>query len=323
MLKKPSIVLSSYGGVQNLYWPQQNSSNQNPPSLRIQQPRRSAQHDRALRPQFRFYANVRNDKSSRSQPEDLSWPETASISAIPTPYEIFKQKKGAPYSKTRFYELVKIYHPDRSGSETDSPHSSCLSHAVRLERYRLVITANDILSDPVKRSAYDRYGSGWDGCPEIGLKHKYKWGDKKRGFSGFYDNDSPARNATWEDWERWYQRDQQKPKQEPLYFSNGGFFSLVVFVAILGGLGQVTRVGDISKSFMEQVEAMHDETSKDLRRRRKESLSFGNKDERVQNFLKSRDPVGYGVTDPKEEGFRKLLPEPEVCMSGDVKGRNA
>ena len=213
---------------------------------------------------------------------------------------------------------MKIYHPDRSSSDESSPHTSCLSHAVRLERYRLIITANDILSDPAKRSAYDRYGTGWDGRPEARSgTEKYKWGT---GFSGFHDNDSPARNATWEDWERWYQRDQtQKPKQEPLYFSNGGFLSLIVFVAILGGLGQVNRVGELSKSFLEQVEAMHDETSKDLRRRRKESLGFGNKDERVRNFLKSRDPVGYGVSDPKEEGYRKSLPEPEVCMSGDVK----
>ena len=82
---------------------------------------------------------------------------------IPTPYQIFGQKKDSPYSKRKFYELVKLYHPDRHdyGSSGNLP-----SYTTKLERYRLIVAANDILSNPVKRAAYDRYGSGWNGQPD-------------------------------------------------------------------------------------------------------------------------------------------------------------
>lgn len=112
-----------------------------------------------------------------------------------------------------------------------------------------------------------------------------------------------------------------KAKQEPVYFSNGGFLMLVITVVFLGGFGQSIRVGDYSEVFQRQVERAHDDASKALRRRKMESTGFGDKDERLHSFLRSRDPHGYGVTDPAEEGYRKLLPEPEVCMSEDTKQR--
>ncbi|MCJ1235593.1 hypothetical protein MMC14_003564 [Varicellaria rhodocarpa] len=272
--------------------------------------RRSAPH--------RQYADVKNERSKASSSEDFEWPGSPSATALPTPYEIFKQRKGTPYSKRRFYELVKIYHPDRNSHSESSSSLGCLSHAVRLERYRLIVAANEILSDPAKRSAYDKYGTGWSG--QFGCREPYRW-SQATGWSGFDDNASPARNATWEDWEKWYQRD-AKGKQEPLHFSNGGLLFLIVFVAILGGMGQFNRVGELSKTFLEQVEAIHDESSKELQRARKETQGFGNKDKRVQNFLKVRDPIGYGITDHHEDGYRKLLPEPEVCMSSDIHGRS-
>ena len=263
---------------------------------------------------------MRSDTSAAGKADDLRWPDLSPGTAIPTPYQIFRQKKSAPYSKRRFYELVKLYHPDRHAHGEDSSSPNNCSHAVKLERYRLIVAANNILSDPVKRYAYEKYGAGWNGHPEVGgLKNN--WGQASgTGWSGFDHNSSPAQNATWEDWEKWYQRD-AKGKQEPLYFSNGGFLSLIAIVAALGGIGQVTRVGDHSRTFLEQIEGVHDDCSKDLRRRKKESQGFGNKDERIQSFLKMRDPIGYGITDPKEEGYRRLLPPSEICMSGDIRDR--
>ena len=75
-------------------------------------------------------------------------------------------------------------------------------------------------------------------------------------------------------------------------------------------------------TFIEQRDALHDEMSKELMRRRKQSNSLGNRDERVHSFLKQRDPFGYGVTDPEEETYRRVLPEPEVCSSGDIQARS-
>lgn len=241
----------------------------------------------------------------------LRWPDVTSANTIPTPYQIFNQKRGSPYSKKRFYELVKLYHPDRHEHDTYDG----LSYATKLERYRLVVAANDILSDPVRRGAYDLYGAGWNGAPDVSR-------DPSDGARGWGKGpNGPSQNATWEDWERWYQRDAEGP-QEPRFVSNSAFVGLILTFAVLGGIGQATRVGNYSMSFLEQRDALHDNVSKDLMRRRRETSKFGNREERIHSFLKQRDPVGYGITDPQEEAYRKLLPAPEICSSGDIKGRS-
>ena len=232
---------------------------------------------------------------------------------MPTPYDILGLKKRSTYSKRRFYELVKIYHPDRNGLESGYLDTDVLPRSIKTERYRLIVTAHEILSDPVKRVAYDKSGAGWDGRPEHDAP-KYNWRQNNDArWSGFDTNDSPFRNATWEDWEKWYQRG--KAKQEPVYFSNGGFLILVLTAVFLAGFGQSIRVGDYSDVFQRQVEKVHDDASTAIRQRRIESQGFGNRDERLQSFLRSRDPHGYGVTGPMQEGYRKLLQEPEMCMS--------
>jgi len=245
-----------------------------------------------------------------------------SANAIPTPYQIFNQKRGSPYSKKRFYELVKFYHPDRHDHHT-SPEG--LSYATKLERYRLIIAANAILSDPIKRGAYDTYGAGWNGHAEVAGARDYTdpnatWGGfKSRGWNG---PRGPSQNATWEDWERYYQQD-AKGSQEPKYVSNSAFVGLILVFAAIGGIGQASRAGNAGLSFIEQTDALHNNVSKDLMRRRREATTlYGSREERLQYFLRQRDPIGYGLTDPKAEAYRKLLPEPEICSSGDIKQRS-
>ena len=97
--------------------------------------------------------------------------------------------------------------------------------------------------------------------------------------------------------------------------------ALIVIIGMLGGMGEITRMGNYSRTFIEQIEAKHDESSKDLMRRRRESQSFNGKDERVQSFLRTRDPIGYGLANAREEAYRKLLPAPEVRMGGDFQER--
>lgn len=317
MFKKSTVVVSSYSSWHSLYCPQSISINtasnpRNPPHSKIppkqEQPRR------------RYHATARSKSSPRGHEDDFPWPELPFATAVPTPYQILYIKRGDPYSKRRFYELAKIYHPDRNGHENNHANTRSLSGAVKMERYRMVVAAHEILSDPAKRNAYDVSGAGWNGRPEHGAP-KYDWGqNSETRWSGFDTNDSPFQNATWEDWEKWYQRD--KAKQEPVYFSNGSFLMLVATAVFLGGFGQSIRVGDYSSIFQRQVEMVHDDASKGLRRRKADSTEFGNKDERLDNFLKSRDPRGYGITDPTEETYRKMLPEPEVCMSDGIHQQN-
>ncbi|KZF21927.1 hypothetical protein L228DRAFT_248700 [Xylona heveae TC161] len=317
LIRKPALLFSSSGGYLCFcVTPHQIHTSS---TITSQQCIRFSQLEDRRRPQVsRRYATVNSEEINGFRDEDRRhWPRVANPLTPPTPYQIFGLKKGAPYSKRRFYELVKIYHPDLNGQ---NHHSPChyLSHAVRLERYRLIVAANDLLSDPVKRSAYDRYGAGWNGQPEArGTTN----GGTQSGYSSWREGNNPSQNATWEDWERWYQREAGGP-QEPQFFSNSVFLSLVVILAALGGIGQATRAGNYANTFIEQRDHVHGEALKELSRARQGLTNPGNnRQERIQSFLRLRDPVANGSTDPHEEGYRRLLPEPEVCHSADIKGR--
>ncbi|CZR57545.1 related to J domain-containing protein 1 [Phialocephala subalpina] len=304
MFKKSGILLS----CNNLH------------SLQTSSTSKTSLHPSSGAQQCRSYAMV-SDGHSRHNHGKHRWPEVSSANSVPTPYQIFGQRKGSPYSKKRFYELVKQYHPDRHDLE---PSQKGLSYATKLERYRLVVAANNILSDPVKRGAYDCYGAGWNGSPDVvgprDSSEATTWGTYSgRGWGG--GPGGPSQNATWEDWEKWYQRDAKGP-QEPRFVSNSAFVALIMIFATLGGIGQATRAGSHGVSFIEQRDALHDSISKDLMRRRKETTTvYGSREERIHSFLKQRDPEGYGVIDPKEGSYRKALPPPEICSSEDIKGR--
>lgn len=309
MLKKPSVLLSSYSHFYCLCSHQSASVHTSSSSPKSQQSR----YPQSRRQPIPRSATARSKYSQAASPKDLPWPDLPSPNAVPTPYQIFGLETDSSYSKRRFYELVKVYHPDRDILESGSPSTSALPRSTKTERYRLIVTAHELLSDPVKRSAYDESGAGWDGRPDHRAP-QYTWGkDNDARWSGFDTNDSPFRNATWEDWEKWYQRG--KAKQEPVYFSNGGFLILVLAAVFVAGFGQSIRVGDYSDVFQRQVEKAHDDASMTIRQRRVESQGFVNRDERLQNFLRTRDLHGFGVTDPTEESYWELLQEPEICTS--------
>ena len=89
----------------------------------------------------RRYASSHPTSESNSTSQHV-WPSTSD----PTPYEIFDLHTSASIHevKKRYYELVKIYHPDyaRSGYHP--------------EKFRSLVEANYILSHPGRRRAWDR-----------------------------------------------------------------------------------------------------------------------------------------------------------------------
>jgi hypothetical protein len=226
--------------------------------------------------QHRRHASVQHNEPSGQKEKDnirLKWP----ITPNPTPYEIFCEPKSAPYSKLRYYELVKLYHPDRHHhtSHDDVPRLT------KLERYRLVVAANDILSNPDRRRLYDIYGAGWG-----------KDQDSRRDFRAAerawrQKAGNASMNATWEDWERWYEQRDGK-KQEPRFMSNLGFASLVAVFALLGSWGHITRAGIHSAELLDRREQHHISISKSMQVRQSQTAGL-NREDRIKTFLRERD----------------------------------
>lgn len=318
MLKSPHLLLPSYGNLLCPYASQFNiilphcAHPKHPHSCRRSPTIWSLNRGDM---QCRNYADVKSRRRTDLQYDIFGWPKLQSPSAIPTPYQIFQQEESASYSKLRFYELVKLYHPDTCSHKHSRARS--LSPQVRAERYRLVVAANCILSDPAKQSAYDRFGAGWYERTDTGFQ-KYRGGSSSKAeWSGF--KSSPImNNATWEDWEQWYQTcdGSKQAKKEPTYVSNGGFVTLVAVVVVLGAVGQRTWIEGYSASLIKQIDMVHDNNSKGIESRRRASQQLGNRDERLENFLKTRDPYGYDIVSSRNEFDlnRSHLPAPAAVV---------
>lgn len=259
------------------------------------------------------------------------WPSPPKGQAHPTPYQIFQMKNNAIYSKARFYELVKIYHPDRtSGSNTS------VSYAVRMERYRLVVAANNILSDPTKRSAYDRFGAGWNGRADVGGRQTGQRGSSRQPTGPFSHNwtapdDKIWRNATWEDWEQYYYERAKaagkstgdvKPSYGGLYMQNGYFVVLIAMLALIGSTANYNRAQGAGQYYVEQRDIVHDRTAKDLRRVKQEAKGSGRREDQIDWFIRNRDAtlgaVGTDAEVLRQERIDRLLPDREVCKSESI-----
>ncbi|KAG5930250.1 hypothetical protein E4U42_002460 [Claviceps africana] len=222
--------------------------------------------------------------SKPTEPSDATppWPRAAH----PTPYEILGMQRGAPYTKRRFYQLVKLYHPDThdqsaAGLPAGQQH---LSKATRLERYRLVVAANDVLSDPHKRSLYDHHGIGWTDD-----RRSHDLGEADRAWRRQPGNAS--RNATWEDWERWRDERSGKPS-EPMYMSNGMFAALVVCMCMIGALAQMSRAEAAGEQYVDFVQQKDWAIGQKMRQSTM-AATGRSKDERVDCFLRERENLAF------------------------------
>ncbi|TQS32508.1 hypothetical protein Golomagni_07172, partial [Golovinomyces magnicellulatus] len=211
----------------------------------------------------------------------------------PTPYEIFDISKSSPYTKRRFYQLVKLYHPD-----THDP--STLAHAVLLERYRLVVAANNLLSDPVRRRLYDTQGIGWTdrgpGAAPTARERENAWR---------HQPGNAAHNATWEDWQRWHEaQDPNRAKTEPMYASNGTFAFLVVAVCFIGALAHINRAETIGTQYVEYSAQRNADIGNQVRRTTLAS-NGRSKNERVDAFMRERENTTYQFVPAKYDAPEK------------------
>lgn len=299
----------------------------------------STRQRRCGRQKQRTYATIVDDSSGQREhheDEHLAWPAAPKGQSCPTPYQILAMKHKAVYNKTRFHELVKIYHPDRPSAPNDE-----LPHTVKVERYRLIIAAHTILSDPTKRNAYDRFGAGWAGRAEVGDRdtwHQRSPGDRPGPFSHSWAHppDDPIwQNATWEDWERFYARKAResgtaegihRQNHGGLYLQNSYFLLLVVILAAMGSTANYNRAQDAGTYIVEQRDIIHDRAAKELRRVKQEASQSGSKSDRIQWFIRNREAalgyVGSDLETLREEKVDRLLPDREVCRSDEVSGKD-
>ncbi|KAL2014195.1 hypothetical protein VTN00DRAFT_1720 [Thermoascus crustaceus] len=287
MLRKSNVLCC--GGLQLLN--QAPPPSRPPPASRGRPHLHSQSHAQPCR--RRFYATIRDWADV-----DLSWPTTPTF----TPYDIFKQERNAPYSKARFYALVKIYHPDMPCN--GHPLCKDISHEVRLQRYRLVVTAHEILSDPIKRAAYDKWGIGWHSNPDINSSSSDSTGDAARRSRTGRDDPIYA-NATWEDWERYYNR--HNPEQRAIV-DHRTFVTFLLLLTLFGAGLQVSWLGQYSVAFEQRIQDMNEKSVRFLTGRRQQTTTQMNSSEaRVQQFLMRRDPSGSGLKEGEEDVYRQVL----------------
>ncbi|CAI7619067.1 unnamed protein product [Penicillium glandicola] len=219
--------------------------------------------------------------------QNYSWPSNPSF----TPYDVLNLPRSATYSKKHYYDLVKIYHPDRSLK--DHPLLHQLTAETRLQRYRTVVDAHNILSDPIKRAAYDRNGTGWN--------HTVLHTTIERNSHG----PNIYANATWEDWEEWHNR-HQGPQQHTV--DQRTFSRLVILLVLFVGALQASWIEQVNTGFNDRLRGVTEESSRILQGRRDDTVNqMDSNDARVQGFLIRRDPTGSGLKDSEQPVYQREL----------------
>ncbi|CAK3988717.1 related to J domain-containing 1 [Lecanosticta acicola] len=320
IVKKPSILLAACNTLQStLSFPSSQSSTSSAGRPRGTRP------PKRLSERGRGYATIAGDAresngQSDSRDSEHEWPQAPSGQPCPTPYQIFDLKQNGTYSKARYYKLVKLYHPDiRSGTNNG------LSENVRMERYRMIVAAHHILSDPVKRGAYDRFGAGWNGKAEVGQADTWSRSAGQAGpFSQSWSDPSDPvwQNATWEDWERWRaRRDGTNEKPSPVYMSNSYFLAMIMVLAAIGSSMNYNRAQDAGTYFVEQRDLVHDRAAKELRRVRQEASTLNSRQDRIEYFIRQREatmgPGDYGAI--RDERANRVLRDIETCGSEQIR----
>lgn len=221
----------------------------------------------------------------------LPWPSHQ----FPTPYEIFHIDQAATQSeiKLRYYELVKIYHPDKLKNPTPLEN----------ERFHKIVAANDLLCDRTKRSAFDTYGIGWQWTTGQGRHPKVYAGQTQGSRFDRYNRGRRVDHDETAPWDNFYTGN-KNPSGETRYTSNTNFIGFLVFLSTIGAVVQAARLSKASSEINERADKQQFITARDLAESRRLARDLG-KDERRRLFLahRSGDAAGYGYDDSTKENL--------------------
>ncbi|XRM36509.1 J domain-containing protein 1 [Aspergillus tubingensis] len=211
-------------------------------------------------PRHPFHLTPIRSVHGKSESSPLSWPSTADEL---TPYHILGLQPGDPYRKSAFYERVKLYHPDRHRAVP-----SALTPTVRASRYRMVVAAHELLSDPHKRQAYNRWGVGW--------------------------NDSNYNNTT----------DRVPPALRFICTRSGLLLVVIIFVFLQSCLFIVQYNKAQLRAWQVHQQCQH---LLERRRTRAGDLA-GLPETQLERFLLNRGPRAIGPTGKEGDVYRDMLP---------------
>lgn len=128
-----------------------------------------------------------------------------------SPYEVFHLSNTASPAdiKARYYDLVKIYHPDRvlarfpdrtsTSAPTDSQSDTATIQSEKAnEDFKRIREAYNLLSDDRRRRLFDRSGIGWDPHSGSGSDINFGFGGGPVWKGGFPS--TPEEMAAYERW---------------------------------------------------------------------------------------------------------------------------
>lgn len=192
---------------------------------------------------------------------DESWPKSSN----PTPYDIFGLPPGQVdprLLKKKYYSLAKLYHPDITNNITiltskkhhkaEIDSSNIMSLSEKMERFRMLSEAYEILGDLKKKSTYDRFKTGWSHSPTLDRSAAYA-SATSHGYHQNY-NYEYWNAGTWEEVNNLKNKDTKKLSPWVIIAWVCGLFGCIEFTALL------TRIEDsLTKNHF-----THDETERDL-----------------------------------------------------------
>ncbi|WFD06622.1 hypothetical protein MVES1_001976 [Malassezia vespertilionis] len=146
------------------------------------------------------------DASRRPHAFRRSFSSSARTSAThATPYELLGLERSASIAeiKSSYYGMVKQLHPDVNKPTTKREGEE------RLEKFRAVVKAYELLRDKRTKGMYDKYGVGWEyGVVSPGLGgERFTWA--QRGYN------RPQSPEEWDNWHMWSEVLRRAAKDHP------------------------------------------------------------------------------------------------------------
>ncbi|KAK0548463.1 hypothetical protein OC846_004474 [Tilletia horrida] len=238
----------------------------------------------------------------------------------PTPYEIFHLPKTATPAqiKARYYDLVKIFHPDRhlcAPGPSSSAHPQPESKKNEIEdRFKLIVRAYELLGTPSRRRSYDRMGIGWtDNYNPWRDRGRAGWEHRGDPASGGHDRFGWQRRRSSEAEDAYFYgfaaRQHQQQNQGPRYLPNAHFISVLVLITWSVAAIQYARLSSQAARATQLRDRVHLDAAHSLRTAREGAK--GEEGRRRMDALRRR---------VREMG---VLEEVRALEEGDLEGAAA